>query len=218
MYLQITTRCNMACPHCGFSCSPFTGVDMSMTHFEKALEYIMYFGQDMISVGGGEPTIHPNFYEIMGKLISFVDYVWISTNGKNKEAAKYLVKMTSKDVIHAVLSIDPYHEPIDEEVVNLFKNIKLKNASWRYSFVNNVHTIVRAGRAKDWPDAIDECICNDIFINPHGEIRSCGCENSKLLGHLDYGLYITEDEFWKYLASDDPHTGINEEGEYMNVI
>jgi len=63
MYLQITTRCNMHCDHCGFACTN-QGEDMSLSTFEQALDIAA--DDSNIDIGGGEPTIHPHFWKMLG--------------------------------------------------------------------------------------------------------------------------------------------------------
>src|SRR3990172_12381336 len=86
MYLQITTKCNMRCAHCLFSCAPNKGQHMSLTTFHKALKFSKSY-DEYISVGGGEPTLHPHFEQIMYECISATSTdtpLWIVTNGTHK--------------------------------------------------------------------------------------------------------------------------------------
>jgi MoaA/NifB/PqqE/SkfB family radical SAM enzyme len=36
---------------------------------------------ETITIGGGEPTLHPDFWEILRECLGFFDYVWMATNG-----------------------------------------------------------------------------------------------------------------------------------------
>lgn len=63
MYLQITSRCNMLCRHCGFACTA-RGHDMSPEHFHKAIALAAEYEQH-VTIGGGEPTLHPHCKEFM---------------------------------------------------------------------------------------------------------------------------------------------------------
>jgi len=90
MYLQITTRCNMSCAHCCFSCTT-QGEDMSIETFKNCLE----FDNEYIILGGGEPTIHPLFWQLLGLSISSGE-VWLATNGKETSIALALAKMAKK--------------------------------------------------------------------------------------------------------------------------
>jgi hypothetical protein len=39
------------------------------------------FGEESISIGGGEPTLHPRFFDILNQCLLNFDYVWMATNG-----------------------------------------------------------------------------------------------------------------------------------------
>jgi len=97
MYIQITTRCNMHCAHCGMSCTA-QGEDMSLQTFRQALEY----SEDTVAIGGGEPTIHPLFWQ------------------KMTETALALAGLAKRGIIGCDLSQDDYHEPVDPRVVEAF--------------------------------------------------------------------------------------------------
>jgi radical SAM protein with 4Fe4S-binding SPASM domain len=80
---QITGRCNYRCKHC------FNAVDNSPIFeeftFDEAKDLIAEFercGVHKIEITGGEPTLHPQFIEIMSELAkSYIDVTKINTNG-----------------------------------------------------------------------------------------------------------------------------------------
>jgi len=83
MYLQITTKCNMSCSHCCYSCS------MRGKHgeYETIIDSIAFARDctDSISIGGGEPTLHPRFFDILKHCLDDFDYVWMATNGSQTD-------------------------------------------------------------------------------------------------------------------------------------
>ena len=195
MYIQITTKCNMLCNHCCFSCTS-QGENMSIKTFKAALAL-----SDNINIGGGEPTVHPKFWEFLGLSLSVTDCVWLATNGKKTKTALALASLAKKGVISCHLSIDSYHESINEKVIEAFTKDKrpsyLRNYDNDYrscsKFNNEINYIIASGRAKDWGSSL-ECPCTDFFIKPNGNIHQCGCEDSPLIGtvfnaNIDYNLY-----------------------------
>lgn len=76
-YIQVTTRCNMFCEHCGFSCTA-EGEDMSMEVFERTLQV---FEGSYITIGGGEPTLHPKIFEMVLGIIMLI--AWGVLHNKN---------------------------------------------------------------------------------------------------------------------------------------
>ena len=121
MYLQLTTRCNMSCEHCAFSCTK-DGEDMSMDIFYKSLTLCEEFG-DIPFLGGGEPTLHPNLSEILLESIVCASQIddggpmGIVTNGSITKIALKLVALTKGKGINAELSQDVYLDTIDSMVI-----------------------------------------------------------------------------------------------------
>ena len=184
MYVQITTRCNMSCKHCGMNCNS-QGEDMSFETFKQALQH-----DDTITIGGGEPTIHPEFEKFLFYALAHCYSIFVITNGKVTDKALALAKLNEMTDDHysfgAELSQDPYHEPIEDRVVKAFGK-RIRDTS---------RHLINAGRC-DWGDD-DACICEELFVKPNGDVHQCGCDNSPKVGHInDERLKsINEDEGW----------------------
>lgn len=165
----------MKCLHCCFSCTS-KGVDMSMEVFKKALE----LEDEVITIGGGEPTIHPNFWEIMGLTIgrmSCGNVPHIITNGKLTETAISLAKLAEKEAIYAELSLDQFHESIDPEVIKIFQRNKNRYEESGFQDIRTNRIVWKQGRGKKVSGALEGCACEDIFVEPDGKIWSCGCKS-----------------------------------------
>lgn len=185
MYIQITTRCNMSCEHCCYDCT-FEGEDMSLDVFREALRFDEY-----LSIGGGEPTIHPKFWELLCLAIGQAEHVWLATNGKKTEIAMALAKMARKGVIGCALSQDAYHDPIAGKVIEAFtKDLKSSQRLIGITDNDNDFREIRdvtgresnAGRCDFGHD--DNCICSELVCKPDGTIRGCGCEDAPSFGHI----------------------------------
>ncbi len=83
MYLQITTKCNMACPHCCYSCS-MKGKHGDLQTIKDSIRFALDY-TEIISIGGGEPTLHPDFFEILKTCLWEFDSVWMATNGSKTD-------------------------------------------------------------------------------------------------------------------------------------
>lgn len=176
MYLQITDHCNMTCAHCGYSCSPRKRNFMSKETLRRALKIAGEYG-DSIVIGGGEPTTHPEFWEFFGMAVGQpgVEYVWMATNGKIANTAIALAGLAyGSERFGVALSQDAFHEPINPDVINAFRNSKLE--------IRDVtDKAIAAGRAKRtmvWSKI--GCICEETTVDMHGEIWSCGCKKLSL--------------------------------------
>lgn len=175
----------MTCEHCCFDCTS-VGTDMSLKIFEKACK-IAESLDDYISIGGGEPTLNPNFWAMLGLSLgcSAENYVWLATNGSQTETALRLANMARKGIIGVALSQDEYHDEIDPHVIMAFQHHEFDNYDSRgdndqreiRDVTSRHHSLVDAGRAKkNHIGSRNECVCDDLFITPNGKIYGCGCK------------------------------------------
>lgn len=185
MYFQLTERCNMSCAHCCFSATS-KGQVMSQAVFDKALDLAKKYSQS-ITLGGGEPTLHPHILEwTMRAVIALMDVTLdmdypacaIITNGKKTEIAIKLAKMAHLGIIDCYLSQDPWHDPIDERVIKEFTRCFNKSCT----HIRNVEeNVLRHGRAEENDLSNDNgCACDTLFIKPNGDFYKCGCCITKL--------------------------------------
>ncbi len=190
MYIQITTRCNMACGHCCFACRPGVGNDMDPYVFQQALEVARDHG-DYIALGGGEPTLHPRFWDFFKRARIYHEAagsgiaMLVVTNGARTRDALKLARLCHEDIdnaetptFNAVLSQDYWHDPIDPKVVRAFKELKARGregirtntqiTKHGSAIVNQCHT------NEDW------CCCHDTLVHPSGRYYGCGCRKYSL--------------------------------------
>ena len=169
---------------------------MRRSTFIKACELAAERG-DIISIGGGEPTIHPLFWDFIGLALAHGDIYevpWLATNGKVTETALRLANLAKRGVLAVDLSRDEYHEEIDYEVVEAF-TVDKYNRGDRVSDYRSIRDVTGGPIAGVWREPIQtgrylsylgldeddqdderECVCNDIFVAPDGIIHACGCQ------------------------------------------
>lgn len=181
MYLMITSRCNMTCAHCCSRCTE-KGEDMTLATWENAVEFAKERGEEYVSIGGGEPTVHPLFWQILGSALGEFGSVWMATNGKLTKTALALAGLSKgSETFGVALSQDPFHEPINERVVAAFRNAKLELRDTSRNLSNT-------GRAKDNNLGHDDhCVCGGLLIKPDGGIYPCGCEDAPRIGNVNKG-------------------------------
>jgi len=197
MYIQITTRCNMSCEHCCYNCST-DGENMSVETFKKAIA----FNDECISIGGGEPTIHPQFWEFLRLAIGSCEYVWLATNGKKTDVALALAKLAKKGVISCDLSQDAYHDEIHIHVIKAFTKTKRDGVSGFYNTPDNDGRAIRdvtgreinAGRCNFGTD--EGCVCPDLICKPDGSVYTCGCIDAPYFGNVNSEINIPDE--WVY--------------------
>ncbi|HCW08953.1 MAG TPA: radical SAM protein [Cytophagales bacterium] len=99
--VEITDRCNLTCPTCYAGSSPTYGNHRTLDEVKKMLDTIVENERepDVVQISGGEPTIHPQFFEILDYAKSLpIKHLMVNTNGitiaKDFEFAKRLSTYT----------------------------------------------------------------------------------------------------------------------------
>lgn len=81
--VEVTSNCNLKCPMCYASSGP-GGKHLTLAECKASIDRIVQLEgrAEVIQLSGGEPTIHPEFSEILRYAIEQpVDYVQINSNG-----------------------------------------------------------------------------------------------------------------------------------------
>jgi uncharacterized radical SAM superfamily Fe-S cluster-containing enzyme len=85
LLIEITQRCNLTCPTCYADSSPERTEHLSRDAFAELLDGLLARGKgstDVLQLSGGEPTIHPEFFDLVDlALARGVRQVYINTNG-----------------------------------------------------------------------------------------------------------------------------------------
>lgn len=82
--VEVTDRCNLTCPTCYASSSPTHGNHRTLEEIEFMLDAIVASeGEpDVVQLSGGEPTIHPQFFEILDiAKTKPIKHLMLNTNG-----------------------------------------------------------------------------------------------------------------------------------------
>ncbi len=119
--IEITDRCNLTCPTCYANSSPSFGRHRTFEEVKSMLDTIVENEKepDVVQISGGEPTLHPQFFEILdyAKTLS-VKHLMVNTNGieiaKDFEFAKRLKNYSPDFEIY--LQFDSFKE---ENLVSL---------------------------------------------------------------------------------------------------
>lgn len=82
--VEVTEVCNLQCPVCFAESSPHSGSHRSLAIIEKMLDAVVANeGEpDVVQISGGEPTIHPQFFEILDAAKKRpIRHLMVNTNG-----------------------------------------------------------------------------------------------------------------------------------------
>lgn len=211
MYLMITSVCNMSCAHCCMSCGVnYKGQHMSQEVFTAALAWGEETGQ-YIALGGGEPTLHPQFISYLAQSIEYTQQKgidlnpWFATNGSKTRMVRELLYnsvsieeeffeelsrhafINYEDILFDMaVSQDEYHEPIDASIPQLAKTLSSELRNTSNSLSNTGHCT----------HGEDHCACNTVQIKPDGDIFLCGCDDAPLIGNVLTGMLIDFEELY----------------------
>jgi uncharacterized radical SAM superfamily Fe-S cluster-containing enzyme len=126
--VEITDRCNLTCPTCYAGSSPTYGRHRTLDEVKKMLDVIVENERepDVVQISGGEPTLHPEFFEILDYAKSLpIRHLMVNTNGieiaKDFEFAKRLASYTPDFEIY--LQFDSFRK----EVLQSMRGANLTN-------------------------------------------------------------------------------------------
>ncbi|WP_437823338.1 radical SAM protein [Tenacibaculum mesophilum] len=82
--VEVTDRCNLTCPTCYAGSSPMYGRHRTLEEVKAMLDAVVKNEKepDVVQISGGEPTIHPQFWEILDYAKSLpIRHLMLNTNG-----------------------------------------------------------------------------------------------------------------------------------------
>ncbi|WP_417940574.1 radical SAM protein [Flavobacterium sp. RS13.1] len=82
--VEVTDRCNLACPTCYANSAPNYGRHRTLEEIEKMFDVVVANeGEpDVVQISGGEPTVHPEFFKILDiAKTKPIKHLMLNTNG-----------------------------------------------------------------------------------------------------------------------------------------
>ena len=82
--IEVTDRCNLACPTCYAMSSPNYGRHRTLEEIERMMDVVVANeGEpDVVQLSGGEPTVHPDFFKILDLAKTKpIKHLMVNTNG-----------------------------------------------------------------------------------------------------------------------------------------
>lgn len=108
---EITHRCNLRCKHCYNQNYLNSAKEMTTDQIFAALKEIKNFGTEKLKIGGGEPLVRQDFFEVYDYATSLGFEVNFSTNGIL--ISKYLDKILENNIKKIQISLDNIGEKHD---------------------------------------------------------------------------------------------------------
>jgi uncharacterized protein len=156
LFIHITRRCNLKCPHCYISATD-RQTDLPTTAIVSLIDTLIEQGGEGVTISGGEPLIHPEIKQILAYASKQLT-VRLLTNGSliDKQMAAFLAKHR----IYVQISLDGATEAIHDsirgagsykQVIQAIELIQAQNAGDRL----NLCTTLMEKNANDWNHMID---------------------------------------------------------------
>lgn len=194
-YYNIIYRCNLKCKFCFSTSTSPTGKIMETKKIITSLHQKSADANDLIVINGGEPTIHPLFYDLITKLNEeFLSEITVYTNGSllvipkviNSPKTTFIIPIHGFKHIHNAITQNSY------SYSNTIQNLKLLTKfgyKYRLKFIINC-------------SMISECFDIYDFISQYGlnpeEIILARLNTTKK--SIESGFEIpTEKQFLPYL-------------------
>ena len=182
-FFELTNRCNLNCKHCGSSCTS-KGQTLTMDDVESTLDSIQG-DKPMICLTGGEPLMHPDFYEIAGRVKSKGFFWGMTTNATliDEEAASKLREAGMSTVSVSLDGMERSHDALRQQKGAFRKALRGLQALQKAGFRPQVTTVLHQGNL-DELEPLYELLCEmgirswrPINVEPIGR----ACESGDLL-------------------------------------
>lgn len=194
LFFEITKRCNLQCRHCGSSCSS-KGQSLTVEDINNTLRLIM-IDRPMICLTGGEPLLHPAFFEIANCVHSMGFFWGMTTNATliDDAIAANLKKTGLSTVSVSLDGLEPSHDDLRQKPGAWCCAIRGIKCLQKVGFKPQITTVVHRENIADL-EPLFSILCEIgitswriINVEPIGR----ACESNDLL--------LTSDQF-KYLLS-----------------
>lgn len=172
---------------------------MTWLVFKKAIALAKDSGS-YLTIGGGEPTLHPDFWGFLGYALGQAEdegAVFLVTNGSQTDDSIALANMAKRGILGVALSRSRYHSPINEQVVKAFIRKDRRGEGHFYNDgrkndlreIRESTSVFQEGRARNLPEAARGCACDTFFFETNGQIKFCGCEDAPVVGNVYTGIH-----------------------------
>ena len=111
---NVTRACNLACGHCYAEADPGPAPD-ELTRAEalRLADHLIEYGVPVILFSGGEPLLHPNIFELIGRAVRGGVRAVLSTNGLMIDREK-AARLADLGLSYAGVSLDGLEKTHDE--------------------------------------------------------------------------------------------------------
>jgi len=112
---ELTYGCNLACVHCLSSSGRRDPSELSTAEAMAVIDELAAMQVFYVNIGGGEPTIRPDFYDLISYSVERKVGVKFSTNGTTIDAGR-AARLSAMDYVDVQISIDGADAPTNDRV------------------------------------------------------------------------------------------------------
>jgi radical SAM protein with 4Fe4S-binding SPASM domain len=135
IWLELTRRCNLTCSHCYIEGGDAREDEMPASEFYRLLDEFADMGVWAVAFTGGEPTLHPEFAELVRHARRRQLLVGVATNGMF--LTQELLDSLPRDGVIISVSLDNLHIGPQHEFAAVTKAIRRSQDS---GFLTNIMT------------------------------------------------------------------------------
>jgi mycofactocin biosynthetic radical S-adenosylmethionine protein MftC len=110
-----TYACNLSCEHCLSSSGRRDPRELSTDEMRSVVDELQRMQVFYVNVGGGEPTVRPDFWELLDYAIDHQVGVKFSTNGVRIDAARAR-RLAATDYVDVQISLDGASREVNDAV------------------------------------------------------------------------------------------------------
>ena len=170
LVLELTNACNLNCVMCGRNAADFKLTSFNMDIF-RSLEPLFDTIEEVTLMGWGEPTIHPNFLEMLETINKHSARKYFCTNGMTLDKIKNAIFDYKVDVFAVSLDGATYEtnkkirrgSDLNKIVANLKEIVKIKKErNLTYPYINFVFCAMKSN-IEELPDLVK--LASDVGVD-----------------------------------------------------
>ena len=155
---------------------------------------------DTVCLGGGEPTLHPQFERMLLEAMAMETWgeecvTGLVTNGSIEHRALMVARLARLGMITARLSLDRFHDRsmVSDKVVEAFTIKKQPGESiWTYrerepkdnrGINDGSGVLINVCRCDFGEDR--SCVCPGREVMPNGDVYACACRPGRMIGNIN---------------------------------
>ena len=151
-----TYACNLSCTHCLSSSGRRDPGELTTAEMRSVIDELRAMQVFYVNVGGGEPTVRPDFWELLDYAVASQVGVKFSTNGLRLDAER-AQRLAATDYVDVQVSLDGASREVNDAVrghgsydmaLRAMENLAEAGfGNFKISVVMTRHNVSAAGRA-----------------------------------------------------------------------